>query len=102
MFQRLGTERPWPGATDLGRIEVTKTTSDRMVFKVPSLRNVEKTAPYFHDGKVKHLEEAVRLMGRYQLDTELSEIQVRQIVAWLSTLTGEIPLDYIRPSRLPE
>ena len=102
MFQKLGTERPWPTATDLGRIEVTKATSDRMVFKVPSLRNVEKTAPYFHDGKVTHLEEAVRLMGRYQLDTELSEMQVRQIVAWLSALTGEIPVDYIRPPQLPE
>ena len=62
----------------------------------------QKTAPYFHDGKVTHLEEAVRLMGRHQLDTELSETQVRQIVAWLSTLTGEIPVDYIRPPRLPE
>lgn len=102
MFQRLGTERPWPSATDLGRIEVTKATTDRMVFKVPSLRNVEKTAPYFHDGKVTHLAEAVRLMGRHQLDTELSETQIRQIVAWLSTLTGEIPVDYIRPPRLPE
>jgi len=102
MFQRLGTERPWPVVTDLGRIEVTKATSDWMVFKVPSLRNVEKTAPYFHDGKVAYLEEAVRLMGRYQLDTELSEIHVRQILAWLSALTGEIPVDYIRPPQLPE
>lgn len=102
MFQRLGTERPWPAVTDLGRIEVTKATSDRMVFKVPSLRKVEKTAPYFHDGKVTRLEEAVRLMGRHQLDTELSQTQVRQIVAWLSTLTGEIPVEYIRPPRLPE
>jgi cytochrome c peroxidase len=102
MFQKLGTERPWPVVTDLGRIEVTKATSDRMVFKVPSLRNAEKTAPYFHDGSVATLEQAVRLMGRHQLDTELSEIQVRQIVAWLSALTGEIPMDYIRPPRLPE
>jgi cytochrome c peroxidase len=102
MFQRLGTERPWPSATDLGRIGVTKARTDRMVFKVPSLRNVEKTAPYFHDGKVTHLEEAVRLMARHQLDTELGDSQVRQIVAWLSTLTGEIPQDYIRRPRLPE
>jgi cytochrome c peroxidase len=102
MFQKLGTERPWPVVTDLGRIEVTKATSDRMVFKVPSLRNVEKTAPYFHDGKVPTLEEAVRLMARHQLDTELSETQVRQIALWLGSLTGEIPRDYIRPPRLPE
>jgi cytochrome c peroxidase len=102
MFQKLGTERPWPVVTDLGRIEVTKATSDRMVFKVPSLRNAGKTAPYFHDGKIATLEEAVRLMGRHQLDTELSETQVRQIAAWLESLTGEIPRDYIRPPRLPE
>ena len=102
MFQRLGTERPWPVATDLGRIEVTKATSDRMVFKVPSLRNVVKTAPYFHDGKVPTLREAVRLMARHQLDTEFSETQVSQIVLWLGSLTGEIPRDYIRPPRLPD
>ena len=102
LFHRLGAEKPWPVTTDLGRIEVTKTPTDRMVFKVPSLRNVEKTAPYFHDGKVATLGEAVHLMGEYQLGEDLTASQVKAIVAWLRTLTGEIPRDYVRRPALPE
>ncbi len=101
MFQKLGAEKQWPTATDLGRMAVTKNDADRMVFKVPSLRNVEKTGPYFHDGKVATLDEAVRLMGQYQLNTKLEDRQVKQIVAWLKTLTGEIPSEYIRAPALP-
>jgi cytochrome c peroxidase len=73
-----------------------------MVFKVPSLRNVEKTGPYFHHGKVATLEEAIRLMGEHQLNTQLSRQQVQGIAAWLKALTGEIPREYIRPPKLPE
>jgi cytochrome c peroxidase len=102
MFQKLGAEKPWPSARDLGRIEVTRSEADRMVFKVPSLRNVKKTGPYFHDGKVTALDEAVRLMGVYQLNTKLEDRQVKQIVAWLGTLTGEIPSEYIRAPILPQ
>lgn len=101
-FQKLGARQDWPNAADLGRIAVTKNDRDRMVFKVPSLRNVEKTGPYFHNGKVGSLDEAVRLMGQYQLDAKLDERQVKQIVAWLRTLTGEIPHEYIRPPALPQ
>ncbi len=101
MFQKLGVEQPWPIATDLGRFEVTKNAADRMVFKVPSLRNVEKTGPYFHSGTVATLPEAVRLMGQHQLGVKLEDRQVSQIIAWLKTLTGEIPLDYIRRPKLP-
>ncbi|MEP7364389.1 MAG: cytochrome-c peroxidase, partial [Acidobacteriota bacterium] len=89
-------------ATDLGRMGVTKDVADRLVFKVPSLRNVEKTGPYFHDGKVATLDEAVRLMGQYQLGTKLDQQQVTDIVAWLKTLTGEIPVEYVRPPTLPQ
>jgi len=102
MFQRLGAQKPWPAATDLGRIAVTRNDADRMVFKVPSLRNVEKTGPYFHDGKVATLDEAVRLMAQYQLNTQLEDRQVKQIVAWLKTLTGEIPIEYVRAPVLPK
>ena len=102
MFQKLGAGKPWPVATDLGRMEVTMNEADRMIFKVPSLRNVEKTGPYFHDGKVATIEEAVRLMSQYQLNAELEDRQVRQIVAWLKTLTGEIPSEYIRAPALPQ
>lgn len=101
-FQKLGAEKPWPTATDLGRMAVTKNEADRMVFKVPSLRNVARTGPYFHDGTVAHLDEAVRLMGVYQLNTKLEDRQIEQIVAWLGTLTGEIPSEYIRPPVLPQ
>jgi cytochrome c peroxidase len=102
MFQKLGAEKEWPSTEDLGRIEITKNSVDRMVFKVPSLRNVNQTAPYFHDGKVTTLDEAVRLMGVYQLNTKLEDRQVKQIVAWLEVLTGEIPREYIRAPVLPQ
>ena len=102
MFQKLGAGKPWPVATDLGRIEVTKHAADRMVFKVPSLRNVKQTGPYFHDGRIATLENAVRLMADYQLNTKLEDRQVQQIVAWLGTLTGEIPSAYVRAPVLPQ
>ena len=102
MFQKLGAEKEWPSAEDLGRIEITKNSADRMVFKAPSLRNVNQTGPYFHDGKVTTLDEAVRLMGVYQLNTKLEDRQVKQIVAWLQALTGEIPREYIRAPILPQ
>ena len=100
-FQRLGAKKAWPASTDLGRMQVTGDGADRMVFKVPSLRNIERTAPYFHDGKVGTLDEAVRLMGEYQLGRRLDDDQVNHIVAWLKTLTGEIPTQYIHPPELP-
>ena len=100
-FQKLGAEKPWPSAADPGRVNVTKSPVDRMVFKVPSLRNVEKTGPYFHNGQVATLEDAVGLMGEYQLGTKLQPAQVRSIVAWLKTLTGELPRDYIKRPQLP-
>jgi cytochrome c peroxidase len=102
MFQKLGAEKPWPATDDLGRIAVTKNAADRMVFKVPSLRNVEKTGPYFHSGHINQLEEAVRLMGRHQLGAELEPQQVSRIVAWLKSLTGEIPREYIKAPPLPQ
>ncbi|MCU1325765.1 MAG: Cytochrome-c peroxidase [Bryobacterales bacterium] len=101
-FQQLGARHAWPTETDLGRLQVTKNDTDRLRFKVPSLRNVEKTAPYFHDGSQATLEDAVRSMGFYQLDKKLDERQVKQIVAWLKTLTGEIPSEYIKIPELPK
>ena len=101
MFQKLGIVMPWRDARDLGRFELSKQDSDRLVFKVPSLRNAAKTAPYFHDGSVPTLEEAVRLMGRHQLGKELSESDVNAIVNFLGSLTGPLPADLIRPPKLP-
>ena len=101
MFQKLGLVMPWRDARDLGRFELTKQDSDRMVFKVPSLRNVEKTAPYFHDGSVATLDEAVTLMGRHQLGRALSEADVASIVTFLRSLTGPLPAAYLQPPPLP-
>ena len=79
-------------SADLGRYNVTKKDRDRYFFKVPSLRNVAMTSPYFHDGRTASLDEAVKMMARYQLGQPVSEEEVMKIVAFLSSLNGEIPL----------
>jgi cytochrome c peroxidase len=94
MFQRFGAvgHRPLTmpyGPSDVGRYAVTHRAQDLHVFKVPSLRNVAVTAPYFHDGRTGSLDEAVAIMGRAQLGRELSDEDIRLIVAFLHTLTGE-------------
>jgi cytochrome c peroxidase len=72
-----------------------------MMFKVPTLRNIEKTAPYFHDGSAATLDVAVRMMGKHQLGLDLSDAEVHAIVAWLKSLTGEVPAAYIAQPKLP-
>lgn len=101
MYQKVGIVEPWPDQRDQGRFVVTKQDTDRMMFKVPTLRNVAKTAPYFHDGSVPTLDAAVRRMGRYQLGLALSDQEVAAIVSWLGALTGELPAAYIAPPTLP-
>jgi cytochrome c peroxidase len=102
MYQKMGLVRDYfadrgnPTDADLGRFNVTHAEADRHFFKVPSLRNVALTAPYLHDGSRQTLEEVVQVMGRYQLGRELTDAQVREIVAFLSTLTGELP-EHARP-----
>lgn len=76
---------------DLGRFNVTGLEEDRHRFRVPSLRNVALTAPYFHDGSRATLDQAVRVMAEYQLGRTLSDEDVVLIVAFLNTLTGEYP-----------
>lgn len=101
MYQKAGLVKPWPNQKDQGRFEVTRQDHDRMMFKVPSLRNIEKTGPYFHDGSVATLEEAIRLMGEHQTERPLTDTEVKQIAVWMKSLTGEIPADYIRKPELP-
>jgi len=101
MFEKVGAVEPWPNQKDLGRFNVTKDERDRMVFKVPTLRNISKTGPYFHDGSAKTLPDAIQMMGRHQLGLELSEQEVASIAAWFDSLTGELPADYIKPPSLP-
>jgi cytochrome c peroxidase len=74
---------------DKGRYNVTHNEKDMHRYKVPTLRNVALTAPYFHNGSVKTLDEAVRVMGKTQLNADLSEEEVKDIVAFLKTATGE-------------
>lgn len=95
MFERVGAVEPWPNQNDRGRAKVTGAEEDAMMFKVPTLRNIAKTAPYFHDGSVESLPDAVRMMGKHQLGLELSDAEVSSIVAWLESLTGELPSAYI-------
>ena len=73
-----------------------------MYFKVPSLRNVAKTGPYFHTGKVATIEDAVKQMGEYQTGKQLAAAETAAIVTWLKTLTGEIDADYIKQPELPK
>lgn len=101
MFQKLGVMKPYPDESDPGRFRVTQREADRMVFKVPPLRNVEKTGPYFHNGKVATLEQAVQEMADYQLGKTLSRKETEAIVAFLKSLTGEIPAAYIKAPELP-
>jgi len=101
MFQKVGLVEPWPEQGDPGRYAVTHRRGDRLVFKVPSLRNVERTAPYFHDGQVATLEEAVRRMARYQLGRDLRDAEVSSVVTWLKSLTGTISREYIAPPVRP-
>lgn len=76
---------------DKGRYELTKNPDDEYIFKVPQLRNVEKTYPYFHDGSVETLEEAIRIMGMTESNRQLNETDVENIAAFLRSLTGKIP-----------
>jgi cytochrome c peroxidase len=94
LFQRFGIFHdpfsPWPIRTaDLGRFTVTGKADDRFVFRVPSLRNVALTAPYFHDGRAQTLEQAIEEMARSQLGRVLTEQEVGLIADFLRTLTGE-------------
>ena len=95
LFQKFGlfeaSEAPpsLDAAIDLGRYGVTKVSRDREVFRVPSLRNVAATAPYFHDGRAATLEVAVDTMARMQLGRQLTQGEIGLIVQFLQTLTGE-------------
>ena len=91
-FQKMGVVEPYKASSPAeGRSAVTGKDADRFNFKVPTLRNVELTYPYFHDGAVNTLKEAVDIMGRLQLGKKFSEDENAKIVAFLKTLTGEQP-----------
>jgi len=78
---------------DNGRFDVTKDEADKYVFKTPSLRNIAKTYPYFHDGSVANLNDAIQIMAQTQLNKKLSPEEVQEISDFLQTLTGEVPAE---------
>lgn len=106
MYQKFGVvEDYWlaTGSTniDKGRVDVTRDPADLYVFRVPGLRNVAMTAPYFHDGSVSTLPEAVRVMARVQLGITLSDTDTGDIVAFLESLTGDLPANFATVPTLP-
>jgi cytochrome c peroxidase len=112
MYQKFGiTQDYWlaTGSTenallkgrDKGRFHDTKDEADAFIFKVQQLRNVAVTPPYFHDGSVAKLDDAVRIMAKVQLGRDLSEADVADIVAFLGSLTGEVPAQFAAVPNLP-
>ena len=106
-FQKFGVTKDYWSETgsqkpDIGRFAVTKKEEDRYVFRVPMLRNVAKTAPYFHDGSVERLDQAVRIMASVQLGRTLDDTAIGYIVALLEALTGEVPANYAPPGQRPQ
>ncbi len=105
MLKRFGTvDEYWKhtGSTDvdLGLMQSTGNESDRYVFRVQPLRNVSRTAPYFHDGSVADLEVATRIMGRVQLGRELTGAEVEDLVAFQRALAGDVPTAFRAPEWL--
>jgi cytochrome c peroxidase len=106
MYQKFGIVEDYWKATrsdpiDKGRAEVTNNDADLYLFKVPSLRNVAMTPPYFHDGSVATLPEAVKVMARVQLGATLEDKDVADIVTFLASLTGSLPPDFATAPVLP-
>ncbi|OUS25485.1 cytochrome-c peroxidase [Gammaproteobacteria bacterium 45_16_T64] len=89
VFQKMGVVKPYENQKDQGRFDLTQLNSDKMVFKAPSLRNIELTAPYFHDGQVATLEEAVSVMAELQLGVTLTDNEVGDISVFLGALTDK-------------
>lgn len=112
MYQKFGiTQDYWKltGSTekeafkghDKGKFHDTQNEADAYIFKVPQLRNVAATPPYFHDGSVATLPQAVRIMAQLQLGQNLSDEDVALIVSFLESLTGEVPADFAKVPVLP-
>jgi len=106
MYQKFGLVEDYWKATgstsiDKGRFDVTQVPADMYVFKVPTLRNVAMTPPYFHDGSVATLPAAVRVMARVQLGRRLTDGEIADIVAFLESLTGQLPHDFVTAPLLP-
>ena len=103
-YKQAGLYHPYPYQSDppdFGRFDVTQNEGDKFFFKVPQLRNVAITAPYFHNGKVAALEEAVQLMAFMQLDRQLEPNDLRSLLAFLTALTDKERVQHIPTDLLP-
>ena len=94
-LRKLGRKEAFP-SEDRGRFVATHVAADDGIFKVPSLRNVCETGPYYHNGQVRKLEDAVGLMGRHECGQQLTPQEISELCDFLTALTGEIPKDYVR------
>lgn len=90
LFAKLGVSKEYKGSS-LGRYNVTKDEADKNHFRVPTLRNINWTAPYLHDGTIKELDKCIEFMGEYQLGIKLPKEDIRKIESYLHSLTGKVP-----------
>lgn len=108
LFQKFGLydnywEHTMSDPVDLGRAKETGNEADKYMFKVPTLRNIEKTGPYFHDGSVEDLGEATRIIAKVNLDIDLTDEQVTDLVVFMNALTGEVKEEWKQvPAELAE
>jgi cytochrome c peroxidase len=100
MYQTLGLAYPWPKKAQAAGTG-TSPVAYRPILRVPSLKNIAETAPYFHDNATSNLQAAIHLMGYHQLGVELSNEEVDAIAAWMRSLTGEVEPEYIAVPELP-
>jgi cytochrome c peroxidase len=100
LYRKLGFVKPYP-VEDPGREAVTGQPADRHVFKVPGLRNVENTGPWFHDGSLTDLAQVIRIMGEHQLGRTLTDEQVASLRVFLGVLTGRVDEEYVAEPELP-
>jgi cytochrome c peroxidase len=96
-FSDTAFDKKYKFTDDKGRFDVTKNNNDLHMFRVPTLRNIALTAPYFHNGSVLTLDEAVKVMGKTQLNKDLTAKEVKSLVAFLNALSGTLP-----PQTMPQ
>ncbi|CZF85610.1 cytochrome-c peroxidase [Grimontia marina] len=94
LFMKMGLVNPYPNKVDKGRASVTGNSADNFIFKVPTMRNVGKTSPYFHDGAVFSLEQAVRDTAWHQLGVKLNEQDVEDMTAFLQSLDNKKKIEF--------
>ncbi|WP_282134042.1 cytochrome-c peroxidase [Seonamhaeicola maritimus] len=102
MVQKLGVTEEWPNQSDLGYYKVFRNPAYKMFFRVSPLRNVDKTTPYFHDASSETLVESIKLMGKHERGLEITNEEALKIEEFLKSLTGDLPLEYIKKPNLPQ